>query len=155
MIRGSLNSKNIKWDNYLSPKFVPFIKDDYKWSTCGTPTLSLITGISCRTVEKYKPIKRKHWSNVSFKRFLINRNYTIIEVTKRNITKVNYWEFYPLKPDHLIILNLEMDEKEASWFLLHKNNLYHNKFREDNFNSLFFLNKPPQNVFLVYHKKWS
>ena len=153
MIRGSHNTKYIKWEDYYSPNFKPNLDDDYDWGTCGSPILSMITGLKPKTVEKYKPKTQRHWTTRAVKNYLINKGYTVIEVTRINVTNT-HWIDYPLTSEHVIILNLEMDSCEASWFLLYDNTLYHNKYEETEFNCLFFLNKPPQNVLVVHHPKW-
>ena len=156
MLKGSLNSPYIWWKQYEAPKFQPYLSNDNKWKTCGSATLSLVTGKSPSKIDKDLPKTQKHWSTLAFKKYLVKKGYTVIEVTKRNITNTNAYAF-PLTSNHIIALNLEMDSDPndgASWFLLHDNILYHNTEPEYNFNALYFLNKPPQNVLVIWHRKW-
>jgi len=153
MITGSLYSPSIRWEEYLCPKFKPYLNDQHKWKSCGSATLSLITRQKAHLIEKKLPKSQRHWSTLAFKRYLLSQGYTTIEVTKRNITNT-YWKHYPLQPNHIVVMNIQLNTLEASWYVLYQNTLYHNMDEEEDFDSLFFLNKPPQNVIVVYHPKW-
>mgnify|MGYP001615428051 CR=1 FL=1 len=153
MIFGSLHSKKIDWSKYESPNFTPNLINYHRWKTCGSATLSLLTHRKAHFIDKDRPTTQRHWSSPAFKKYLLNHGYTTIEVTKLSVTNCN-WLNYPLTENHVIALNLRINQSEASWYVLFQNNLYHNMYQEAEFNPLFFLNKPPQNVILVHHPKW-
>lgn len=150
--------EDIQWSKYHVYDFSPEVKvslyNHYKtrtqWKTCGTPILAILTGLSFRTIESHKP--NKHWTDSSITKFLRNNGFDVVEVTRNNVTNV-YWEQFPINERHVILLNIEMDAHEASWFLLHDNILYHNLYKMP-FNGYFFLNKPIQSAFILNHQKW-
>ncbi len=151
MITGRL--ERIDFKKYESPYFDPYLKNDYNWKTCGSSCISTICGIKAGTIEKYLPKNQKDWSNRALVNFLLNKNYTVIQITRRNITNT-YWENEPLTPNHVLICNLELDRFEASWLVSHNLRIWHN-FVEEDFTPLTFVRKPIQNIFLVWHKKWT
>lgn len=152
MINGKV--KEIAWNKYTSPNFeVSKIKSN-RWSSCGSPIISLITGVDPMYVERCCPNSKRGWSTRALTGYLTKKHYTVIQVTKNSVNNV-YWQHYPLNPNHLLVINSSVDLKEASWFLLHKEQLWHNDYRQKFFNSLFFLNKPTQDVLLVWHPKWA
>jgi hypothetical protein len=150
--------EQINWQSFYVYDFYPEVnvsfynhyKNREQWTTCGTPILAILTGLSFKYIEKQKP--NKHWTDRSITQFLKNRGFDIVELTKNNVTNV-YWEQFPINERHVILLNIEMDALEASWFLLHDNILYHNLYKMS-FNSYFFLNKPIQSAFILNHGKW-
>ena len=153
MIDGT--SQHINWNQYVSPRFKikhPKLK---KYFSCGTATLGLLTGKNLPFIEKFLPKTKKHWSTRSLSDYLLNNGYTVIQVTKNNVTNVGYWEKQPLNKDHVILINAQLDSREASWFILHNNRLWHNDYEVDDFGPLYFINKPTQDVLLIWHKDWA
>jgi hypothetical protein len=150
--------EQIDWQKFHVYDFYPETKvslyNHYKnrtcWTTCGTPILAILTGLSFKYIERQK--FGKHWTDRSIVKFLRARNFEIVELTRNNVTNV-YWETFPINEHHVILLNIEMDAREASWFLLHDDVLYHNLYKMP-FNSYFFLNKPIQSAFILNHPKW-
>ncbi len=152
MINGSI--KKIRWDSYSSPYLkIKSRTNNHDWNTCGSATLSLITGLAPGFIEKSLPKTVKHWSTLTMNKYLNSLGFTTITVSKNSIVNTE-WTNYPLTPKHCLLLNVRCDLKENSWYVLHDNVLWHNLYRDENFNPMFFLNKPTQDVTLVWHPAW-
>jgi len=152
MIRGT--PKYIFWEQYLSPRFRVKTLRSHNWSSCGSATLALVTGIAPGIIQKAAPGRKGHWSTRAVKNFLRTHGYTVFDVTKSSVTNCD-WPYNPLQSGHLLLINSEVDSREASWFLTHNGELWHNDYRDYDFTPLFFLNKPTQDVLLVHSPKWS
>jgi len=153
MQKGS-STRNIKWDKYIAPSLnlsVPNTNLDC--ASCGTAALSLITGISPKNVEKYCPDAWKGWYTSRVIKFLRMKGYKVIEVTKNSVTNT-YWQMMPIGYQHCLIVTAHTNQDDASMFVLHKGNIWHN-FHKNRDNALLFINKPTQDVLLVWHKKWN
>lgn len=153
MIQGS-SVESVHWGELRAPEFEVHEIKSSNWTTCGTATLGLLTGFEPSRIEKYCPRPRIGWSTRAVSNYLLKRGYTVVEVTRKNVTNVG-WMACPLVSDHVILINAELNTEEASWFILHKDVLWHNDYVEHSFNPLFFLNKPTQNVLVVWHPKWA
>lgn len=149
-------ARKVEWNNFRSPNLkieLPASRGD--WRCCGSASLQLVTGKSASLIEKRFPhVKKRGWFTKPLARYLVELGYTVIEVTKNSVTSVD-WSDYPLSSDHCLMINGMVDNQENTWWVLHKDVLYHNLYVERAFNSLFFLNKPTQDVLLVWHKKWA
>ncbi len=153
MVDGTI--KKIEWDEYAAPNLnitVPLMR--WGWKSCGTASLALVTKKKPRLIEKHCPNVEVGWHTRTLARYLVNQGYTVVTVTKNSVTNVD-WSRYPLTPDHCLMINGAVDTKENTWYVLHKNVLWHNLYVEESFNTLFFLNKPTQDVLLVWHPKWA
>lgn len=102
------------------------------------------------------------WNDRLMVAFLRKNGFKVKEITKLGVTSVSNaysaWsllqeERYIIKPDHVVLANLLMCRGEASWFLILGNKAIHNREVFD-IGPLFFLNKPPQSVYLLGNKKW-
>jgi hypothetical protein len=116
----------------------------------------MLTGLDPQCIERHCPSIRKGWSTTAFRKFLVSIGYTVIPVTKNSVTNVScfFWQKLPLTKDHVIVMNSAVSASGASWFLLYNNQLWHNEYRETGFDAMFFLNKPTQDVLLVWHPTW-
>lgn len=130
--------------------------DEYK--TCGTGAISLLTGLHPKYIEQKLPTGRKHWSDTSLCRFLQKRGYKTTQLTKRLVTSfsskcIYIYLPYNIKENHCLLLNSLVCENEASFFVIHKNSIYHN-FAKYDVSPLFWVNRPTQSIFIVSHEKW-
>ena len=80
--------------------------------------------------------------------------YTAIELSKNGILTPDH-EHFPIKQNHCLMMNVRLDSLANSMLVFHKGVMWHNFHVEHDFNSLYFLNKPTQDVILVYHPKWN
>lgn len=121
---------------------------------CGTAALSLLTGMEPNYVQdKCTYESGDGWYSEEMVKFLRNRKFKVVEVTKHNVTKV-YWKDYPLTNNHCLLIISQMDSHECSAVVVHKNKLWHN-MKETNLSPIFFLNKPTIDVYIVSHSKWN
>lgn len=152
-----IKDKYIYWNQFLSPKLDlsshkkhSFIQ---KYISCGSAALGQLTNIPPEKVEKFIKNPKKGWHTGNAIKFLESKGYGVIELAKEDILKSD-WFSRPLKSDHCLLINLRCDSSENTMIILHKNIMWHHYKEEIRFNNLFFLNKPTQDVLLVYHKKW-
>jgi hypothetical protein len=148
MVLGKL--KKVNWSAFSSPDFNPNVYGGHNFRTCGSSLLSMITNTPSAIVEK--KLRTRHWSATAIKNYLKSKGWAAVEITVNSVTN-GHWEDFPISEDHIVVLSLHMDAKEASWLLAHKGRLYHN-FNEEPFTGTYLLNKPIQECFIVYrHKK--
>ncbi len=124
-------------------------QEDYK--TCGSGALSLITGIHVKKVEKDCPNTKKGWFTTRAIKFLRDKGYTVVELSKHNV--LNTLGCWNITQEHCLIINACVDKVDNSMFVIHKDRIWHN-FQESAIEPLFFINNPTQDVLLVFHKKW-
>ncbi len=157
----STRQTNVKWQELEAPRFVPHIQhrhDDY--SNCGAAILSLITGESPKSIEKKYPKIKKGMPSATFAAMLRGRGYTVVTVAKNNVTKVSdlpawrCWKCRPINDNHVLVMNIHVTNKENSMFLLNQGILWHH-FEPLEYDPLFLLNKPTQDVMVVWHPNWS
>lgn len=148
---------HIKFHKYESPYLkLKQPKNSYQYkniSNCGTAALSLLTGLTPNYVQSkctYDP--GDGWYGDDMVKFLRNRGYYVVEVTKKNVTNTD-WKDYPLTPNHCLLIITTVEKEECSAIVVHKNKLWHNLKTED-FTPLFFLNKPTVQVYIVSHNRW-
>ena len=163
MIKSS-SKVNINWENFESPKFKPHkFHKNTDFESCGTTIFSLITGEHPSVVDyRYNIVGEIGWGTDEFAKRLRSRGYKVITVAKNNVTRVTdgitgctrCWNNRPLKTSHVLVINGAVMNHENSMFLLHKNKLWHH-FEQIPIDPMFFLNKPTQDVLLIYHPKWS
>ena len=152
MINGSQNHR-IDFKKFESPNFVPYLMDNRGWESCGSACLSTVCGIPAKKIEKHLPKNQRHWSNQALSNFLKKKGYKVAQVTKNAVRKT-YFEDSPLNSNHVLICNNVVDRWDASYFLVFQNIVYHN-FLVWPTDLLFFVNKIPQNIFIVHHRKWA
>lgn len=147
--------REINWEDWTAPKLYinPTKVDTLNYISCGSTALSLLTQLPLKQVESYNPNPKRGWSTTRAIRFLRNKGYKTLEVTKMSVTNT-YWFKTPLKPDHCLLLNVRLDVKENSMMVCHKNVLWHNFETIDELSNLYFLNKPTQDVIIITHPKW-
>ena len=123
-------------------------------SNCATAALSILTQLTPKYVQsKCLYPGKKGWYNDDMVKFLQERNYKVVEVTRNSVTNV-YWEDHPLTNDHCLLVVSWMNTEEASALVIHKGKAWHNLRNEHNMSHLYFLNKPTVSVFIIQHPKW-
>ncbi len=158
MQEGKIPKKRMLWHRFESPKlnleknkYAACDRKDYK--SCGTAILSLLTDISPKSVEKHCPNPKKGWYTSRIIKFLEEKGYTVVEISKNNV--LSNCQYNPsLNRDHCLLINARVDDEENSLYLLHKDQVWHHFDVQANSDPLFFFNKPTQDVLLVYHPKW-
>ena len=158
MRENSKINKKIEWSQYSSPGLYLEKRRRYKSSSfisCGSSAIGIVTGIHPEIVEKSCKNPNTGWYTGNVIKFLRSKGYTVIELSKNGILKSGWMDF-PIRENHCLMMNTRMDGKENSMFVLHKDRLWHNYEDETEswLNNLFFINKPTQDVLLIYHKKW-
>jgi hypothetical protein len=128
------------------------------YNTCGSGLLSLLTNKSPTPIEKQLPKSAKHWSGLSLTNYLKKRKFNVIQLSKFGITSISSSygaeDVIPINENHVLIASCLCCKEEASWFLIHKNIIYHHLVSYKQLNPLFFINKPTQEVWLVKHPSW-
>ena len=145
--------KKVNWHNFASPNFKPSTRHaGYYFNTCGSSLLSTIVDLPPNLIEKKLPKRTQHWSATAIKNYLKRAGWGAVDITVNSVTN-GHWEEFPIRDEHIVVLALHMDAKEASWLLAHKGRLYHN-FGEEPFTGTYLLNKPIQECFIVHrHNK--
>ena len=156
MIDGTV--KHVDWNQYESPNFEINLEHKYdSHHCCASCALSMISGISPKRIDAWKTGDKSSWHTISIKKWLVQHGYTVITVTKNSVTNVgkgNSWLNCPLNNNHVILMNCMVNHKENSAVVCHAGQLWHNFEHDFEFNPLFFLNKPAQDVFVIFNKKW-
>lgn len=150
-----LKKKRIDWIQYESPNLdltTRRLVHPIEYSGCACAALGIITGIHPRTIGKHFKRISQGISTSKTVAFLRKKGYTVVELTKQDVLKV-YWEHFPINERHLLLINGSVDSESNSMFVLHGGRVWHN-YEILNNNALFFINKPTQDVLLVFHKKW-
>lgn len=148
-------NKRIDWRSYESPSLMLDQKKTFyhiPYKSCGSASLSLITGLSPGVIERSCPNPKIGWFTTRAVKFLKEKGYSVIELSKENILNAG-WPAYPLNENHCLLMNVRVDSMENSMFVVHKGKVWHH-YDPTTLDGLFFLNKPTQDVLLVYHKKW-
>lgn len=131
---------------------------DEIYDTCGTPALATLTGLTAKFVDSKLPFNKTVWSDHAVVKFLKNRNFKVRSVSKFSVTclprEENEFEELPINKNHVLLCNLLCCKDEASWFIVHGNNIYHN-FEKFSLDPLFFINKPSQTIWMIYHDSWN
>ena len=159
MKNGSAKAGYIDFPKYRVPRFAPLSSNTYGWRTCGSASLSVLTGKKARDIEKSLPKNQVHWSDAAVCKYLRARGFYVRQITKqslynhRKVVKrmTNAYWINPLE-DIVILANLAVDE-QASWFVVHNNTIWHN-FDRENFSLASLLSYPSQSLFLVWKKNW-
>jgi len=129
-----------------------FAEDRRRWNTCGSATLSLITGADPRRIEKKLPGSAKHWSARSLRGFLHSKGWETKLLPPRFVIGSlpdGDWDSPTLTKEHLIVFSAWTTTKEASWFLHADGKLWHNMYEETQKNPLFFIRRPAIDVILI------
>ena len=149
--------EKIDWNKYKAPDLNLRLpnKKDLDCISCGSISLSILTGLSPKFIEKYCPNPKHGWYTSRIKKFLLSRGYTVLDVTKRNVTNTVFFN-YPVTSEHCLLLLMKVDKDDYSTFIAHKNSLWHNfdDWSED-YNPLLFINKPVEDVMVIWHPKWN
>ncbi len=151
-----VKKKGVDWKGYESPKLNLKDRKAFGWDSyisCGSAALSLITGLSPTTVEKSCPHPKTGWYTSRVIKFLRAKGYTVIEISKKDVLN-SYCLDFPINKNHCLLMNVRMDNKENTMFVTHKGKLWHHYECEPYFNNLFFINKPTQDVLLIFKKDW-
>ena len=162
MILGTYKRK-IEWENFESPMAFEILKSrvnkSWTYNTCGSGCLSVLTGVPVNQVEKKLPKSAEHWTDISAIKYLEKRGFIIKQLTKRGVTNLspetndNEWHKTPLNGNHVLLCNLLMCREEASWWIISNGHSIHN-FKLEPLDPMLIINKPPQSMYVVTHKKW-
>lgn len=155
-------TKEIDLRRYEAPKLNLLVRSQNLitcfFRSCGSSALSILINKPARIIDKEFPKTARNWNDRNITAYLRNLNYTVLPITKNGITSLNpngneYMSF-PLNRNHCLLLNCLVCKHEASYFVWHKDFVYHN-FRPQRVDNLFFINKPTQTVFLIWHSSWA
>lgn len=147
MIEGKVVT--IPFDRYAMPRFKVSLKHKaVPYNTCGSGTLSMLTGVNPQSIDECRPWGQAHWSSHAMKNHLRCHGWKVVPITINAVGNVD-WERFPLNDNHLLLLNLHMNLTEASWLVAHKGLVYHN-FGVVPFTGLYLVNKPIQECFLLH-----
>jgi len=155
-MRESSIRKITSLEKYEAPKLDLEKRKRYsvmEYTSCGSAALSLITGIRPSTVERFCPNPRVGWYTSRAIKYLKEKGYTVLELSKEDVLK-GHWSTFPLNQRHCLLMSVRMNNEENSMFVLHNGILWHNFESEPYYNGLFFLNKPTQDVLLIFKKSW-
>ena len=166
MIVGSYKNQ-IHWRKWKAPKAREALERNFlngrlytsNWETCGSSALSLITGLRPKNIEKQLPPRAKHWSDRAAIQFLRKYHFHVCQVTKCGVTNTDplsaAWDTPgDIDHTHVLLCNNLVCRDEASWFVITGNVQFHN-FETRELSPLFFVNRPSQSMYLVWHKKWA
>lgn len=146
--------KTIHWEKWLMPRWTPkcqFVNSPKRWSTCGSATMSLVTGLDPAYIESRLPRTQLHWSTRSAAKFLNRCGWkTLILPPKGIVSTLNEftWDNATLSPQHLVMVNCYTSAKEASWFLVENGRVWHNFYIEPA-GPLFLLRRPLQDAIFL------
>src|SRR3990167_3325613 len=90
------------------------------YKTCGSAALSVITTIAPDNIEKKLPKNQKHWSDRALCDFLRSRNYTVLPITRSDVTSPSVISNL-ITSGHVLITGQDVcqtseGEREGSWF---------------------------------------
>lgn len=148
--------KGINWKEFEVPKLHLKNRKTFDWNSyisCGSAALSLITGISTKTIEKSCPNPSVGWYTSRVIKYLKEKGFTVIELSKKDVLN-SYCLDFPINKNHCLLMNVRMDNSDNTMFVVHKGKLWHHYECEPYFNNLFFINKPTQDVLLIFKKDW-
>lgn len=160
--------KNHEWDKYLHPHAMSHLEHNcrevHPINGCGSLTLSTLCGDGLIDLIRDTEPRFGWWNDRSMIRFLQKHGFKAKEVTRYGITSISPEHsahtlldctfYHLLKPHHVILGNLLMCRGEASWFIITGNKVIHNQ-QIYPLTPLFFLNHPPQSVYLLGNDKWN
>lgn len=106
MLAGTYSKERIKFQEYLCNKFRPNERANWKYKTCGSAALSVLTGIDAVKIEKQLPANQKHWSRTGAYNFLRNRKFKVQPVTKCDVTRGFDLREY-IKPQHVMLMQVD------------------------------------------------
>lgn len=150
MRSGTYRSKPIDFTKFEAGRFVPFLfeRQTFEQFGCGYCAMALLTGIS--PIRLRAQFKENHVSDKRIVRFLQDNEFSIVELTKANVTQT----FAPLKSYHVILFSQLLLKGEATWCVLHDGFCYHN-FDIRLIKSLEFVNRPLLSMYLVWHPRYN
>lgn len=115
---------------------------------CGATALALITGSNPRDIN----VRNAHYSDNFMVKFLRKNKFSVYEVNKANLSNKKTWS-YSLQSNHLILFSSLILKKEASWFVLFNDILFHNfEIRKMTYQDT--INFPIDSMYVIYNKKW-
>lgn len=156
LMREDGKKRRVDFQRYLAPnlnlsKFKT--KSEYwGFECCASSAMSMLLNISPIEIDKKCKDLKEGWHTEDVMKFLKKRGFQVIELSKPMVLNT-WWQDYPLQPQHCLLINCCMDNEENSMVILHKGQIWHN-FRKEENPALYFLNKPTQDVMLVYHPSW-
>jgi hypothetical protein len=147
--------KGIDFSKYLSFKFSPNIAHKWNIDNCGSNLVSMITGEHPETINRKYNNNREGWSTRSVIRYLKKREISCfpLNISTMIDTAPHHQN---LKNTHVVIANIRISTRINSWFLIYRDKFWHNfNTCEFTYGPLFFLNKPPQDVILLWKEEWA
>ncbi len=155
MKEGHPTKRPTNWKKYYADKLdLNKRKKSFSYKSCGSAALSLITGISVKTIEKSCQDPNIGWYTTNMIKYLRSKGYTVIEMSKNRILSSDYHQSR-LHNAHCILINAHTDIEENSAYVSHAGDVWHNFIKIEDPGPLFFLNLPTQDVLLIWHPKWS
>ena len=150
----------IRWENYQTTKFEPFIEETtYEpLGSCGVNALSCVTGLTQRYIDRFTP-KKKWWGDEEMLKFLKSRGYEAHPISEETIHehKDYSWseDYYRNSINHLNVLLISQHTKadEGSWFVVY-NNTYHHGVERAFFSGYELISNPFWTGYALWHKKW-
>lgn len=151
MRNGKYGNGNTKFNKLALNKCNFTLWDSYNFnkSGCGATALGLITGQNPHSIKT----KNGHFSDRFMVNFLRDRNFSVYEVNKANLSNKKIWS-HSLLDNHLILFSILTQKKEATWMVMFNNIIYHN-FEQRKANYIDFLNFPMDSLYVLYKKSWA
>ena len=147
--------KKFLWHRYTMPNWTPNLRysDSTKeWKTCGSATLSLLTGRDPFVIEKSLDRTCKHWSTRAMRRYLEGAGWQTKPISGKFLiqrTEQEGWNNETLTGEHVVLLNSWVSKNEASWFLHADGAIWHNTYKEPA-GPLFLLRRPVLDATLLW-----
>lgn len=132
------------------------------WISCGSASLQLLTGISANEHDDYLSNfndPNDGWFTSTIIKRLKQLGYSAFAITPKITgdfaSQHGYRHPGPITDNHCLLLNVQLDSEDNSYFILHKGQIYHHCHVQPGYSSIYFINKPIQDVILVHHTDWS
>jgi len=147
--------KKLNFDEYLAPllNLESARKGGLEtYICCASACLSMLTNIHPLYIDIKCKNAFKGFRTFEVIKFLKEKGFTVIELSKQAVLNTEWFDT-PIKSDHCLLVNCSSTNEENSMVVVHKGEVWHNFEKEKN-PGLYFINKPTQDVLLVFHKKW-
>lgn len=135
--------------------FTPSIysKDLFSLYGCGSLAAAFICGDKPQDILKANR-NRPHFSEKFMVNYLKKKKYKVVPLFKNVYKNKKFDQFVErIKPYHVILASIRLDERNASWVVINNSLIWHNmtaiKLKE-----LDTFNYPIIDCYVVFHKKW-
>ena len=85
--------------------------------------------------------------------FLKDQGYTVVPLRWKELNSTSHWQ-YPIDYDHVVLFSMMCCRREASWFVMHRDNTFHNMLHMHVLPRTM-LGKPILTAYLIWHPKWT